>query len=108
MVVVITPNKEWPNATKCTIIDGSTHHRNVPIARKTPQGQSEVFQINWGGNPQLVLSNMNPDDPQNSDPIIEGQENLNTMRIPTNQDPVDVQILANIGWPSGKVILPHL
>jgi len=109
MVVTLTnPDRPWPNATKCTVIDGSEQHDNVPIIRKTPPPTEhwEIFPINWGGNPTVILSN-DPANPNNTLPITEGQLNLGTMRIPKNLDPVDVQILRDIGWPSGKVILPH-
>jgi hypothetical protein len=108
MVVVLTnPDRPWPNATKCTVIDGSVQHDNVPIIRKTPQATNhwEIFSINWGGNPTVILSN-DPVNPNSKDPITEGQKNLNTMRIHQNIDPIDVQIIRDIGWPSGKIILP--
>jgi hypothetical protein len=103
----ITPEGPWRSAIECTVLETATgkETKNVQIVRFFPSGTSEVYPIQTKKLPLLVLNEMNPEDSQDGSTILDGQHNLEKMQITLGQDPFDVDIIQNTGWPTGKIIV---
>jgi hypothetical protein len=104
----VRPDGTWKNAIECTVTDvvNDKTYKNVPIVRKFPDSDLDTFSIRWRKLPILILNEMNPGDTNDSAPISEDAQYLIIKPIDDDENPINVEVIKNTGWPNGTLLIP--
>jgi hypothetical protein len=105
----ITPVGPWRSAVKCTVKKIATGEitPDVQIVRCFPpdSGDEIKYPIAWDKLPILVLNEQLPTNLNNADPIHEMLNEMKLKQVSADQNPVEVPMFYNSGWPNGKLLV---